>query len=160
MRTQGVAASAPVLCHDLASAPTQQARAARTAPDPAPPRCAAPVSLAAQSWPPTGQQGEEIRARCTVQPCTGRQVYPNSTALVVSTENITQNWYFGNDRAMLIPNCLFRVGGAAVLLSNKRSDRRRAKCARARSAPPHLRPAEAARARARTLSGQRDGART
>jgi len=95
-----------------------------------------------------------------LQPCTGRQVYPNSTALVVSTENITQNWYFGNDRAMLIPNCLFRVGGAAVLLSNKRSDRRRAKCARARSAPPHLRPAEAARARARTLSGQRDGART
>ena len=58
-----------------------------------------------------------------------RQVYPNSTALVISTENITQNWYFGNDRSMLIPNCLFRVGGAAVLLSNKRSDRRRAKCA-------------------------------
>ena len=56
-------------------------------------------------------------------------MYPNSTALVVSTENITQNWYFGNDRSMLIPNCLFRVGGAAMLLSNKRSDRRRAKCA-------------------------------
>ena len=33
------------------------------------------------------------------------QVYPRSTALVVSTENITQNWYFGNDRSMLIPNC-------------------------------------------------------
>ncbi|GAB4837904.1 Protein Nef [Ancistrocladus abbreviatus] len=28
---------------------------------------------------------------------------------------------------MLIPNCLFRVGGAAVLLSNKSCDRRRAK---------------------------------
>ncbi|CAL8469239.1 g8780 [Coccomyxa elongata] len=55
------------------------------------------------------------------------QVYPNSRALVVSTENITQNWYFGNDRAMLIPNCLFRVGAAAVLLSNRRGDRRRAK---------------------------------
>jgi len=82
-----------------------------------------------------GQQGEELHARCMLQPCTGRQVYPNSTALVVSTENITQNWYLSNDRAMLIPNCLFRVGGAAVLLSNKRSDRRRAKCARARSAP-------------------------
>ena len=26
-------------------------------------------------------------------------------ALVVSTENITQNWYRGNDRSMLIPNC-------------------------------------------------------
>jgi 3-ketoacyl-CoA synthase len=57
----------------------------------------------------------------------GEQVYPNSRALVVSTENITQNWYFGNDRAMLIPNCLFRVGAAAVVLSNRRSDRRRAK---------------------------------
>ena len=62
-----------------------------------------------------------IRGSC------GRQVYPNSRALVVSTENITQNWYFGNDRAMLIPNCLFRVGAAAVLLSNRRGDRRGAK---------------------------------
>ena len=62
-----------------------------------------------------------------------RQVYPNSTALVVSTENITQNWYFGNDRSMLIPNCLFRVGGAAIVLSNSRSARRRAKCAHARA---------------------------
>ena len=47
------------------------------------------------------------------------QVYPNSNAIVVSTENITQNWYFGNERSMLIPNCLFRVGGACMLLSNK-----------------------------------------
>ena len=31
-------------------------------------------------------------------------------ALVVSTENITQNWYRGNDRSMLIPNCIFRMG--------------------------------------------------
>lgn len=55
------------------------------------------------------------------------QVYPGSRALVVSTENITQNWYFGNERSMLIPNCLFRVGGAALLLSNKRKDYWRAK---------------------------------
>ncbi|KAJ6674047.1 3-KETOACYL-COA SYNTHASE 11 [Salix viminalis] len=50
------------------------------------------------------------------------QVNPNSYALVVSTENITLNWYFGNDRSMLLSNCLFRMGGAAILLSNKRSD--------------------------------------
>eukprot|EP00803_Ostreobium_quekettii_P009088 evm.model.scf_515.6 EVM.evm.TU.scf_515.6 scf_515:48412-53536(+) len=50
------------------------------------------------------------------------QVMPSSRALVFSTENITQNWYFGNQRSMLIPNCLFRVGGAAVLLSNRRRD--------------------------------------
>ena len=55
------------------------------------------------------------------------QVHPNATALVVSTENITQNWYFGNDRSMLIPNCLFRLGGAAMVLSNRRRDAWRAK---------------------------------
>ncbi|KAK6938832.1 3-Oxoacyl-[acyl-carrier-protein (ACP)] synthase III, C-terminal [Dillenia turbinata] len=55
------------------------------------------------------------------------QVHRNTYAVVVSTENITQNWYFGNKKSMLIPNCLFRVGGAAVLLSNKAKDRRRAK---------------------------------
>ncbi|GMH18180.1 hypothetical protein Nepgr_020021 [Nepenthes gracilis] len=55
------------------------------------------------------------------------QVHRNTYAVVVSTENITQNWYFGNKKSMLIPNCLFRVGGAAVLLSNKTADRRRAK---------------------------------
>jgi 3-ketoacyl-CoA synthase len=55
------------------------------------------------------------------------QVHRNTYAVVVSTENITQNWYFGNKKSMLIPNCLFRVGCAAVLLSNKSMDRRRAK---------------------------------
>uniref|UniRef100_A0A7N0UZI4 3-ketoacyl-CoA synthase n=1 Tax=Kalanchoe fedtschenkoi TaxID=63787 RepID=A0A7N0UZI4_KALFE len=55
------------------------------------------------------------------------QVHPNSYALVISTENITLNWYFGNDRSMLVSNCLFRMGGAAILLSNRASDRRRSK---------------------------------
>ncbi|TYI95122.1 hypothetical protein E1A91_D02G255500v1 [Gossypium mustelinum] len=55
------------------------------------------------------------------------QVHRNSYAVVVSTENITQNWYFGNKKSMLIPNCLFRVGGAAVLLTNRSVDRRRSK---------------------------------
>lgn len=50
------------------------------------------------------------------------QLHPSTYALVVSTENITQNWYFGNDRDKLLPNCLFRVGGAAILLSNRRRD--------------------------------------
>lgn len=55
------------------------------------------------------------------------QVHPNSYALVVSMENITLNWYFGNNRSMLVSNCLFRMGGAAILLSNRPSDRRRSK---------------------------------
>lgn len=55
------------------------------------------------------------------------KVHGSSYALVVSTENITLNWYHGSNRSMLIPNCLFRMGGAAVLLSNKRKDRKIAK---------------------------------
>lgn len=55
------------------------------------------------------------------------QAMPGAVAVVVSTENITQNWYRGQDRSMLIPNCLFRVGGAAMVLSSRRRDRRRAK---------------------------------
>ncbi|EOA19064.1 hypothetical protein CARUB_v10007737mg [Capsella rubella] len=55
------------------------------------------------------------------------QVQRNSYALVVSTENITQNLYIGNNKSMLVTNCLFRIGGAAVLLSNRSKDRKRAK---------------------------------
>ncbi|KAN0014584.1 hypothetical protein ACTFIU_000902 [Dictyostelium citrinum] len=47
------------------------------------------------------------------------QVHKNATAVVLSTENITQNWYRGNERAMLVTNTLFRMGGAAIMLSNK-----------------------------------------
>ncbi|XP_052187714.1 3-ketoacyl-CoA synthase 6-like [Diospyros lotus] len=55
------------------------------------------------------------------------QVNPNSNAVVVSTEIITPNCYLGNQRSMVLPNCLFRMGGAALLLSNRRTDRKRAK---------------------------------
>lgn len=50
------------------------------------------------------------------------QLYPDSYALVVSTENLTYNWYPGTNRSMLVTNTIFRVGGAAMLLSNKRRD--------------------------------------
>ncbi|KAJ4792902.1 3-ketoacyl-CoA synthase [Rhynchospora pubera] len=55
------------------------------------------------------------------------QAHGNSNALVVSTEIITPNYYLGKERAMLLPNCLFRMGAAAVLLSNCRRERSRAK---------------------------------
>ncbi|KAI8473024.1 MAG: FAE1/Type III polyketide synthase-like protein-domain-containing protein [Monoraphidium minutum] len=55
------------------------------------------------------------------------QIFPNSYALVVSTENLTYNWYPGTNRGMLVTNTIFRVGGAALLLSNKPKDGRRAK---------------------------------
>lgn len=51
---------------------------------------------------------------------------PNSTALIISTENLTQNLYLGNDRGFLLQNTLFRVGGAAMILSNKWTDAFRA----------------------------------
>ena len=38
---------------------------------------------------------------------------------------MTENWYHGNERAFLISNCIFRVGGSAVILSNRRADKRR-----------------------------------
>jgi predicted naringenin-chalcone synthase len=61
--------------------------------------------------------------------CFSLQTYKNFNILVVSTENITQNWYFGNQRSMLIPNCLFRVGGAAIVLTNRPQYARQAKYA-------------------------------
>nr|APQ40638.1 fatty acid elongase [Orychophragmus violaceus] len=54
-------------------------------------------------------------------------VHKNTYALVVSTENITDHIYAGDNRSMMVSNCLFRVGGAAILLSNKPRERRRSK---------------------------------
>lgn len=55
------------------------------------------------------------------------QANPNNFAVVVSTEMVGYNWYPGSDRSMLIPNCYFRMGCSAVLLSNRRRDFPRAK---------------------------------
>ncbi|KAL9161709.1 hypothetical protein ABFS82_07G038700 [Erythranthe guttata] len=55
------------------------------------------------------------------------QVTPNTYALVMSLECVTANYYTGKDRSKLLTNCLFRMGGAAILLSNRSSDRRRSK---------------------------------
>lgn len=70
------------------------------------------------------------------------QVLPRGAhALVVSTETITPNYYIGNERAMLLPNCLFRIGGAAALLSTS--------SAKARFRLKHV---------VRTLTGAQDSA--
>nr|AAK62348.1 3-ketoacyl-CoA synthase [Physaria fendleri] len=54
-------------------------------------------------------------------------VHKNTYALVISTENITITAYAGENRSMNVSNCLFRIGGAAILLSNKPRDKRRSK---------------------------------
>ncbi|XP_030462224.2 3-ketoacyl-CoA synthase 19 [Syzygium oleosum] len=48
----------------------------------------------------------------------------NALALVVSTESMGSHWYCGKEKSMIISNCLFRMGGCAILLTN---DRARAK---------------------------------
>ncbi|WVY92861.1 hypothetical protein V8G54_031949 [Vigna mungo] len=53
--------------------------------------------------------------------------YPRTYALVVSTEAVSSTWYSGNDIEMQLPNCFFRMGAAAIVLSNFRLDRWRAK---------------------------------
>ncbi|CAJ1961692.1 unnamed protein product [Sphenostylis stenocarpa] len=53
--------------------------------------------------------------------------YPRTYALVVSTEAVSSTWYSGNDIHMQLPNCFFRMGAAAIMLSNFPLDRWRAK---------------------------------
>lgn len=55
------------------------------------------------------------------------RAHPNSNAVVVSTEILTPNYYRGSERAMLLPNCLFRMGGAAIFLTNKATYKNKSK---------------------------------
>ncbi|XP_026403668.1 3-ketoacyl-CoA synthase 15-like [Papaver somniferum] len=53
--------------------------------------------------------------------------HPGSYALVVSTEIVSSAWYNGKDTEMLLPNCFFRMGAAALLLTNHHFGNWRAK---------------------------------
>ncbi|PIN15898.1 Very-long-chain 3-oxoacyl-CoA synthase [Handroanthus impetiginosus] len=55
------------------------------------------------------------------------RVHQNACALIVSTENITCGIYSGTDPSKHLTNCLFRIGGSAILLSNKSSHRQSSK---------------------------------
>ncbi|KAK9684855.1 hypothetical protein RND81_10G237200 [Saponaria officinalis] len=55
------------------------------------------------------------------------KVHKNTYALIVSTEILTQGLYTGNDPNKHGINCVLRVGGAAILLSNKPSDKQSSK---------------------------------
>ncbi|KAK9917836.1 hypothetical protein WJX75_008739 [Coccomyxa subellipsoidea] len=54
-------------------------------------------------------------------------VHPRMRILIAGTENISWNLYNGNQRSMLITNCIFRLGAVAYVLSNHPADRSRAK---------------------------------
>ncbi|XP_027338302.1 probable 3-ketoacyl-CoA synthase 21 [Abrus precatorius] len=55
------------------------------------------------------------------------RVHRNSLALIVSTETLSLNWYTGKVPSMLLSNCLFRMGGAAILMSSRAQDKHKAK---------------------------------
>ncbi|XP_028797451.1 3-ketoacyl-CoA synthase 5-like [Neltuma alba] len=54
-------------------------------------------------------------------------VHKNSNAIIISTEFLSTGWYSGNERSKLIINCLFRMGSAAILLSNKKEAKKSSK---------------------------------
>lgn len=52
--------------------------------------------------------------------------HKDAFAVVVSTESMGPNWYCGREKSMMLSNCLFRVGGCSMLLTNKRAMKHRA----------------------------------
>ncbi|PIN04551.1 Very-long-chain 3-oxoacyl-CoA synthase [Handroanthus impetiginosus] len=53
--------------------------------------------------------------------------HKNAFALVVASESNAPNWYSGNNKSMILANCLFHSGGCSILLTNKRAFKNRAK---------------------------------
>ena len=51
----------------------------------------------------------------------------NSNAVILSTEILSTGWYQGKEKEKLIINCMFRMGSAAVLLSNKKALKKNSK---------------------------------
>ncbi len=60
-------------------------------------------------------------------PCLLLQARPNVTALFVPAEITTYCFYPGNDINYMVANAIFRMGGAAIVLTNRSSARRTAK---------------------------------
>lgn len=65
-------------------------------------------------------------------------VHGNSLVLILSMESVAANFYKGDTKSMLLSNCLFRMGGAGALLSNRPRDRPRAKYELAHIVRTHL----------------------
>jgi 3-ketoacyl-CoA synthase len=70
-----------------------------------------------------------VASRTLTVPCPllPRQARPNSVALFVASEITTYCFYPGAEKPRMVANAIFRMGGAAVLLTNKASARKVAK---------------------------------
>ncbi|KAK3220883.1 hypothetical protein Dsin_014853 [Dipteronia sinensis] len=55
------------------------------------------------------------------------KTHKNSYAVVLSTEILSTGWYSGHEKPKLLLNCLFRMGSAAILLSNKKETKNTSK---------------------------------
>ncbi|KAI8010861.1 putative 3-ketoacyl-CoA synthase 21 [Camellia lanceoleosa] len=55
------------------------------------------------------------------------KVHRDCLALIVSIEMLNEYWYTGKNHSMLLSNCPFRLGGAAMLFSSRNQDNKIAK---------------------------------
>ncbi|XP_051137976.1 3-ketoacyl-CoA synthase 6-like [Andrographis paniculata] len=55
------------------------------------------------------------------------KTHKNSNALILSTEILSTGWYPGKEHPMIVLNCLFRMGAAAILVSNRKEAKNSAK---------------------------------
>ncbi|KAL3834549.1 hypothetical protein ACJIZ3_009285 [Penstemon smallii] len=55
------------------------------------------------------------------------KTHKNSNAVIISTEILSTGWYPGKEQSMMVINCLFRMGAAAILITNKREAKKTSK---------------------------------
>ncbi|KAK6155797.1 hypothetical protein DH2020_010045 [Rehmannia glutinosa] len=55
------------------------------------------------------------------------KTHENFNAVILSTEILSTGWYPGKEHTMMVLNCVFRMGAAAILVSNKKEAKKRAK---------------------------------
>lgn len=55
------------------------------------------------------------------------KTHKNSNAVILSTEILSTGWYPGKDHTMMVLNCVFRMGAAAILVTNKKEAKKTAK---------------------------------